>query len=182
MIRNKVESDLEIKKRGLNRMHEEMFTREDTELLKVFLRQHNFSYYNIRDKSDCMGKFLYKITAEDVLLNSKNYDIFSVYESLAAADEKLILQGELMIDVDFVLSACLSDVKRISNRDAMKNPVYIINVDLKEKREPDIAGLRQVIDYVVEHELIGMIVEFSLFGIDVGINKEKILIWELRNY
>lgn len=163
-------------------MLEAVFTKETAEELSRFLKKHKYPYYNLRDKSNSSGKFLYKVTAEEIVKENKNYDKFSVYESLSLADEKLVLQGDIQLNNDFTLLASLSDIKGISNRTAMQEPVYHINMDLKEKREPFINGLTKVIDYVVLHELFGIIVEFSLFDIPVGINKENILIWELRNY
>jgi len=184
MIKTKQESDYEIKKLGLNRMLEGRFTQDSLENeVKQFLQDHSYEFYNIRDKSSSMGKFLYKLSADEVSQESKNYKSFAVYESLAEADTKLILQGDIEIDKNFIMRASLSNIKGISNRIAMQNPVYnLYNYDLKENTEPSIRGLSQVIDYISSHELIGMVVEFTLFEIPVGINKENILIWELRNY
>ena len=81
------------------------------------------------------------------------------------------------------MRASLSDIKGISNRIAMLDPKYnIYDYDLKERRDPTIRGISTVIDYISANGLIGMVVEFSLFDIPVGINKENIIIWELRNY
>jgi len=184
MIRNKYESDYEIKRLGLNRMLEGIFTKDSkTEDLEKFLDDNVFEYYNIRDKSVSSGKFLYKLTREEILEASKNYTKFAVYESLALADDRLVLQGDIEIDKDFVMRASLSDIKNMSNRLAMQEPVYhIYNHDLRERKEPSIYGLSKVIDYIASKELIGMVVEFSLFEIPVGINREHLIIWELRNY
>lgn len=182
LIRNKQESDFIIKKLGLNKMSEGIFSKENINELSDFLKINNYPFYNLRDKNNPSGNFFYKITPEEVLKQSKNYDIFSVYESLALADEKLILQGDIQLNKDFTLLASLSDIKNIPNRLAMQKPVYKINVDLKEKKEPSIKGLTRIIDYIITHKLFEVIVEFSLFDIPVGVNKENILIWELRNY
>lgn len=184
MIKNKQESDYEIKRRGLNKMLDHIFTEESTENeLKNFLDNNKHDFYNIRDKSVSSGKFLYKLTRNEIIRESKNYKKYSVYESLALADDKLILQGDIEISNDFIMRASLSNIKNISNRIAMQQPVYnLYNYDLKEKREPSIKGLKQIIDYISDKELINMIVEFSLFEINVGINNESIIIWELRNY
>lgn len=184
MIRNKYESDYMIKKLGLNRMSEKIFTDNSTlDELKSYLEENTYKYYNIRDKSVSGGNFLYMLTKDEVLLKSKRYKRYAVYESLAIADDRLILQGDIEIDRDFIMRASLSDIKGISNRIAMEKPVYnIYNYDLKEKRDPPISGLSKVIDYISQNSLIDMVVEFSLFEIPVGINQENIIIWELRNY
>ena len=184
MIRNKYESDSMIKRLDLNRMAEGIFTSESTgDELRAFLDNTSFDYYNIRDKSVSSGKFLYKLTRDEVFKESRNYSKYAVYESLALADDRLILQGDIEIDSNFIMRASLSDIKNISNRTAMQTPVYnLYNYDLKENREPSIRGLSEVIDYVASKELLNMVVEFSLFEIPVGIKKENLIIWELRNY
>jgi len=184
VIKNKLDSDFQIKKRGLNHMLEGLFTESSTyEDLMNFLNENKYDYYNIRDKSVAAGKFMYKITRDNVLKESKNYKKYAVYESLALADNKLILQGDIEIDNNFIMKASLSNIKGISNRIAMQEPVYnLYEIDLKENKEPYIEGLNKVLDYIISNELIGMVVEFSLFDIPVGVNHEKIIIWELRNY
>lgn len=182
MIRNKQESDSLIKQLGLNRLSEEVFTQDNINDLPSFLESHPYPYYNLRDKANVGGKFLYKVTAEEIMKESIKYKKFSVYESLALADDGLILQGDIQLTKDFVLTGSLSDIKGISNRAAMQKPCYYVNMDLKENNTSSIRGLSTVIDYIVEHQLIEIIVEFSLFDVPVGINRENILIWELRNY
>lgn len=183
MIKNKQESDFIIKKLRLNRIIESEFTQETIGDLKRFLQVHKYSYYNLRDKSQASGKFLYKVTAEQILDQCKNYTRFSVYESLSLADKKLLLQGEIFIDSKFRVIASLSDIKGISNREAMKNPKYNLSLDLTERKEPyNIQGLTKILDYIIEHNLIGMVVEFSYYDIPVGVNNENIIIWELRHY
>lgn len=193
-IVNKAESDSMIKSLNLNRMLEGRFKSGEEEKLKQFLKENPFPYYNIRDKSSAMGQFLYKLSPSEVISRSKEYESFAVYESLAEADKKLVLQGDVLIDKDFSIMASLSDVKGISNRLAMQTPVYKLHMDMTYKpyfnlgeeelwqRLPSIHGLKTLIDFICSHELIGVVVELSLFDIPVGIKKENILVWELRNY
>lgn len=184
MIKNKYESDYMIKKLGLNRMVEVIFSdKTPVEEVEDFLEINEYKYYNIRDKSGSSGKFMYKLTKSEVMEAAKTYKRYAIYESLAEADRRLILQGDIEIDKDFIMRASLSDIKGISNRIAMLDPKYnIYDYDLKERRDPTIRGISNVIDYISANGLIGMVVEFSLFDIPVGINKENIIIWELRNY
>lgn len=181
-IKNKQESDYFIKKLRLNHIEEKIFTQNQLDKLQDYLKQTSYQYYNIRDKSTPMGTFLYKLTKKQVIEYAKQIKIFSVYESLYQADEKLVLQGEILLTKDFNLIASLSTQKGISNRLAMRNPQYTINVDLKESKLPNIRGLTFVVDYICLHELFDVVVEFSLYDTPVGVNREKIVIWELRNY
>lgn len=181
-ILNKQQSNEEIIKRDLNRIEIKIFNGNEIDLLTMYLEESNHAYYNLRDMSSSMGKFLYKQTKEQILLHSQNYKQFSVYESLCFADEFLVLQGDVFINDQFELIASLDDRKYISNREATKNPKYSLSLDLKELKEPNIKGLTEIINYITKHELFGCYVEFSIFDIPVGIHKENIIIWELRNY
>lgn len=184
MISNKSQSDFLIRSKDLNRMLEGRFTdRTPIDKIEKFLDENKFEYYNIRDKKTPCGEFKYKLTREQVLSQSRLYENFAIYESLADADQHLTLQGEIEIESNFIMKASLSTAPGIPNRVAMQNPEYnIYNYDLKERREPDIPGLQNVIDYICKHELIDMVVEFTLYPTYVGVHKENIIIWELRNY
>lgn len=182
-VKNKTESDFMIKKLGLNRMLEGIFSNNQREELANFLNKHQFPYYNMRDKSKSMGEFLYKLTFEEVVKNSVKYDKFSVYESLADADTNhMILQGDIHIDYGWNMMASLDTHRCISNRIAMQQPQYKILLNLIEDKTPYIQGLNQVLNYIITHELFNVYVEFTYFDIPLGINKENLLIWELRNY
>ena len=184
MIRTKEQSDYEIRARDLNRLVSRTFDVDvnESEILN-FMEETNYKAYNIRDKVNAGGTFKYGVEPQDVLREIKGYKKFSLAESLQEADKQLILQGDIEIDRNFNIRASLSDIAGISNRIAMQQPKYnIFNINLAEDKLPYICGLDRVIDYICQHELIDMVVEFSYFNIPVGIKHENIIIWELRNY
>lgn len=182
MITNKTQSDAEIKRRKLNHTIEGVFVKGQKAELESFLNQNSYPFYNIRDKSQSRGKFRYKLTKDEVIARSVEYDRFSVYESLWEADERLVIQGDIFINNSFELIASLDSRKNIPLRSATNNPMYMLSIDLKERREPSIPGLTEAIDFIVKHELFNIYVEISVFEIPVGIKRENIIIWELRNY
>jgi hypothetical protein len=154
-IKNKTESDFAIRQLSLNRMLDGVFSKGEEDKVRSFLNNHVYPYYNMRDKSKAMGQFLYKLTSEEVLSHIKDYDKFSVYESLADADSKyMLLQGEIQISSDWQVTASLSNVIGISNRVAMREPTWHLSYDLLWDREPKITGLKQIINYIFEHELL----------------------------
>lgn len=182
-VKNKKQSDYLIKSLQLNRMSEGIFTCNQEEELKKFLKENLHPYYNIRDKNASMGEFRYKITAEEVLKYANSYQLFSVYESLADADQNhMLLQGEIRVDSNWNVKASLDDRRCISNREAMKQPKFNIFFNILESSEPHICGLKQILDYIIVNQLFDVIVEFTLYDVPVGVKKENIIIWELRNY
>ena len=181
-ILSKQQSDYTIKKLNLNRVDERILHSNQMDELKKYLSESKSTYFNIRDKSTSMGTFLYKLTKEEIIKESVSYDKYSVYESFYEADKGLVLQGEILIDKKFQLTATLDDKLNISNREAMKYPKYRITADLLNDRDPNIRGLTKVLDYIIVNELFDSVVEFTLFSQPVGTNKEEIIIWEIRNY
>ena len=184
-ILNKKQSDECIKHLSLNRMNEVILQGEDNEQLInwYFENRNSKKLFNIRDKSKNGGKFLYKLTPFEVFANLPKVGTFSVYESLHIADQHLILQGDIEISKDFIMKASLDDRLGISNRIAMQQPKWsFYNYDLRLKPDPTIKGFKDILAYICQHELIGMIIEFSLYEIPVGIFNEPVIIWELRNY
>lgn len=182
LVMCKEQSDFIMEKFNLNRMAEAIFYRGQGEKVKKFLEDNRFKHYNLRDKSTPGGKFFYKLTAEQVLEVTHSYPKFSVYESLAQADNFMVLQGEISISEQFEILASLDDRKGISNRDAMQNPHWTLNPNYLFKRKYSIPGLDKVIDYICCNELFDVIVEFSMYDVPVGVNQENLLIWELRSY
>jgi len=181
-IKNKAESENMIRRMGLNRVYKDVYSHKDLSKLRIFLDKNKDKLFSLGDMLNAMGDFRYSLTARQVWELSVNYEKFSLYESLHIADKNLIIQGEISLSSKFNLLASLDDTKSISNREAMKNPKYNLKLDLKEVREPSIKGLTKVIDFMVEHMLFGVIMEFTLFSEPVGTNKEEIIVWELRNY
>lgn len=181
-VKNKQESEALIRKLDLNRLETYTFTQEEPEELIKYLQDNKGKKFNIRDRYTQMGEFHYNITEEEVKQHAPRYKKYTVYESLHEADKLLVLQGEIELDKEFNLTATLDDRLNIPNREAMKKPKYHLSLNLGERREPNIPGLTEVIDYIVEHKLFNMIVEFSIFKTIVGIHRSNILIWELRNY
>lgn len=182
-IKNKDKSDKLIKSLNLNRLPKAEFKKDEIDKVKDFLNKSDCKYYSIRSKIKSSGKFFYKVKPDDVINRIKNFDIFVLSESLIEADEKnLILQGSIQIFNDWTCIASLSDVKGQPNREAENNPKYKLFFNIIDDYEPNIRGLKQVIDYYVTHELFNFVLEFTLYDIPIGINKENIIVWEIRDY
>jgi hypothetical protein len=182
LVMCKTESDLLMKNLNLNRITEDIFYRGQDDKVRKYLIENPFKHYNLRDKGTPGGKFFYKLTAKQVLEVTHIYPKFSLFESLAQADDLLVLQGEISISEQFKILASLDDRKGISNREAMQNPHWTLNSNDLIKRKYSIPGLNKVIDYIACNELFDVIVEFSMYDVPVGVNQENLLIWELRSY
>lgn len=182
-IRNKLESVSKIKELDLNRFPEQTFKQGEEEKVKKFLHEYPVSFYAIRDKSKSGGLFKLKVERDKVLEEIKGYELFSINVSSTNYGESQILVGEIMFLSNGEVYATLSTNPNYSVRDALRDPMFNLKTDIMDDQLDEIPHLDVLYDYIVSHELMDVIVEFSLFDQNVGIHQEKIVIYELRtNY
>jgi hypothetical protein len=145
----------------------------------------------LREKRAGGGKLLFGLNREDVLDYIKNKEIslpVGIYQDMLEAEKNLIYQGEVWLFEDGSLKATYNHTKGIKNREACSSHpnkicVSICTCNFNLYRFGwDYYPLRAIIDYCLDYGLIGCVVEFSYYSIPVGWKKEKINIWEIRNY
>lgn len=182
-IKNKIESINKIKELGLNKLSEEIFKKGEIDKVKDFIKNNPCRYYAIRDKSKAGGVFKLKVKAEDVLDQINDYEIYTINVSSANYGENQVLVGEIEILSNGLIYAILSTKEGYSVRDAIRDPDFNIKADIFDNKVLNkIPYFDYIYNYIVHHKLEDIIIEFSLFNIDVGINSEKIVIYELRTH
>jgi hypothetical protein len=183
-IKNKQQSRETIKRLGLNYVPFITIRKGEYEKAWQFLIDSPMNYYSVREINNSGGGAFSDnmLVGLDVIALTSILDEFELFPSLLVLDrENLILQGELQLAQDMSILGSLSNIKGISNRKAMANPTYNLSVP-SSQTIPRIPGLDKVIEYMLRYELIGPVVEFTLYDQPVGVNSEPIVIWELRNY
>lgn len=183
IIKNKTESYNKIIELNLNKFPEEIFTKNDIQKIKNFIKNYPAKYYAIRDKSKSGGIFKLRVEQENILKEIQDYDLFSINVSSYNYRENQVLVGEIFINNNTV-NATLSTNKNYSVRDAINNPDFNISTNIYDNKTLDkIPYFDNVYKYIIENKLKNIIVEFSYFNTQLGINNENIIIYELRtNY
>lgn len=181
-IKNKLESMKKISELGLNKFPEQLFKADEQERVKEFLTCYPAQYYAIRDKSKAGGIFKLKVAANDVLAEINDYDLFTINVSSANYVENQLLVGEIQILSNGEVYATLSVDPTASVRDALKNPTFNLKTDIFDKKLNRIPPFDLIYQYIIDHNLQNVIVEFALFDKEVGIRKERIIIYELRTH
>lgn len=181
-IKNKLESMKKISELGLNKFPEQLFKAGEQEKVKKFLTCYPAQYYAIRDKSKAGGIFKLKVAANDVLAEINDYDLFTINVSSANYVENQLLVGEIEILSNGDVFATLSVDPTASVRDALRNPTFNWKTDIFDKSLNQIPHFDLIYQYIVTHNLQNVIVEFALFDTEVGIKKEKIIVYELRTH
>lgn len=179
-ITNKIESIQAIEDLSLNKFPEQLFKKGQTKEIKAFLEKYPAKYYAIRDKSVAGGIFKLKVEYDKVLQEIEEYNLFTINISSANYVDNQQLVGEIEILSNGEVYAILSTDPTASVRDALRNPTFNLKTDIFDKRLDEIPHFDFIYQYLIEKKLQDVIVEFAIFDKDVGINKEKIIIYELR--
>ena len=181
-IRNKLESTKKINELKLNKFPEQIFKKGEESKVKKFLENYPVAYYAIRDKSKSCGVFKLKVTKENVLEEIKEYSLFSINVSSANYSNNQLLVGEIEFLSNGEIYATLSTDSKASVRDVLCNPTYNLKTDIFDRSLDNIPYFDYIYNYIISKGLMDVIVEFSLFDKEVGINREKIVVYELRTH
>lgn len=188
MIKNKQQSKEFLLQNNLNTIiTSSTFNNVNDNLYEIviFLLNNRLNYYSIRENKPS-GLFIYGIEYSDVLntviKNYKNKQ-FTICESMFLYDkDNMLIQGDFLLTKDFILSYGYSNIKNQSLREASQNFQYKnANIDLKQRHYVN-SQVNKIIDYIVDNNLFDMVVELTLYDCNVGIKKENIIVWEVRNY
>ena len=181
-VRSKLESINKINELGLNRFPEQLFTSNEEESVKKFLHDYPAQYYAIRDRSKALGNFKLKVDYDKVLDEIKGYNLFTINVSSANYIDNQLLAGEIEFLSNGEVYAILSIDPTASVRDAICNPTYNLKTDIFDKQVNKIPHFDIIYQYIMNHNLQNVVVEFAVFDKDVGIKSEKVIVYELRTH
>ena len=180
-INSKLESIEYIKDKKLKQFPEQLFHSGDDKKIIDFLNNHPAKYYAIRSKEKvkCLNND-YKVAMEDVLQKTKQFDLFTINVSSYNYIDNLILIGDIMIGSNNNVWVIASTNKNYTGRMAEQNPDFNISTDIFDNKLNEIPGFDLIYKYIVENNLIDIIVELAVYDIPVGVNKSNIVIFEVR--
>ncbi|MCM1371071.1 MAG: hypothetical protein NC181_04220 [Clostridium sp.] len=181
-IRNKLESIKKITELELNKFPEQIFRDSEETKVQEFLENNSANYYAIRDKSKAGGVFKLKVDYDKVLEEIKGYNLFTVNVSSANYVDNQLLVGEIEFLSNGEIYATLSLDPSASVRDALSKPTFNLKTDIFDKKLNEIPHFNVIYQYIADHNLYDVIVEFALFNKEVGIKREKVIVYELRTH
>ena len=183
IIKNKIESMQLINELGLNKFSEKLFNKNEEEKVKEFIKCYPAKYYAIRDKSKTSGKFKLKVSVDRIFDEIKDYSLYSINVSSANYVDNQLLVGEIEILSNGEVYTILSTNPTASVRDAITNPDFNFKTIIFDKKLDEIPYFDYIYKYISDNNLYDLIIEFALFNKNVGINNEKVIVYELRtNY
>lgn len=183
-IENKFQSMEYINNLHLNIFPEKYFEKYDKNQIIEFMDIYPAEFYAVRIKNKSMSsKHKLAVSHNDVLNYCKNLSHFTLNVSSFCYRNNQILTGEIKIDDAMEIEYILSNFPGYSVRDSYINPDYMGKSDIYDKKLLKINGISNIIDYILQHDLTNIIVEFTVFNCLLGIYNENVIIWELRtNY
>lgn len=182
IIKSKLESINKINELGLNKFPEQLFRKNEETKVQEFIEKYPANYYAIRDKSKAGGIFKLKVDYDKVLEEIKDYNLFTINVSSANYVDNQSLVGEIEFLSNGEVYAILSIDPAASVRDAIQNPTFNLKTDIFDKKLNKIPHFDFIYQYIMNNNLQDIIVEFALFNKEVGIKKEKVIIYELRTH
>ena len=182
IIKSKLESINKINELGLNKFPEQLFRKNEETKVQEFIEKYPANYYAIRDKSKAGGIFKLKVDYDKVLEEIKGYNLFTINVSSANYVDNQLLVGEIEFLSNGEVYAILSIDPAASVRDAIQNPTFNLKTDIFDKRLNKIPHFDFIYQYIMNNNLQDIIVEFALFNKEVGIKKEKVIIYELKTH
>ena len=182
IIKSKLESINKINELGLKKFPEQLFRKNEETKVQEFIEKYPANYYAIRDKSKAGGIFKLKVDYDKVLEEIKDYNLFTINVSSANYVDNQSLVGEIEFLSNGEVYAILSIDPAASVRDAIQNPTFNLKTDIFDKKLNKIPHFDFIYQYIMNNNLQDIIVEFALFNKEVGIKKEKVIIYELRTH
>lgn len=184
-VRDKKDSIRTIRELGLNFFMQDVFEVTDIEGISAFIKKYPSEEYVLRDASKPKGKFVYVKTLEEVMAALKNYskDV-TIAQSYRPFKEDLVLVGDIKVTRGVygdVVDITARDDEEATQRNIYENPKYNMHASLEENRLWNIPGFSKLMSYISEHELYGVILEFLVYDRKVGVNKENVVITEIRS-
>lgn len=182
IINNKLESIAKINELGLNKFPEKLFRENEEPKVQEFINKYPAEFYAIRDKSKAGGIFKLKVDYNKVLDEIKGYNLFTINVSSANYVDNQLLVGEIEFLSNEEVYAILSVDPTASVRDALSKPTFNLKTNIFDKWLNKIPHFDYIYQYISNNNLYDVIVEFALFDKEVGIKKEKVIVYELRTH
>lgn len=166
---------------GLNRVPEEFFTKDDKTNITAFFEKYKADLYVLRDAEHSSSKYFYVSNAEECILKANEFDGKIIVAVSINSYKNKVLLGAIEIDGDTV-RICATENPSLDHRTMYSGAEYNWETTVTDKRLSKIPEIDYLFTYLYKNNLLGLTVEFTIYDRPVGVNQERIIINELRNY
>lgn len=183
ITKTKAQSRELIKKLNLNTVPEIFISKSDIDSMKSFFNTYVEDLYIVRDAEKSSSKYYYVKNLEECIEAAKNYhETIILAVSINTYKNKVLLGAvEFLKENNGVRLCATTDVTK-DHRTMYVNPEFDLDTDIFDKKLNQVPEFDFLYEYIYKNNLLDQIVEFTIYDKNVGINNERILINEVRNY
>ncbi len=183
-IKDKKDSIIKMKELRLNYFPLDVFDVNDLNGIKQFFDIYPSEEYVMRSPNKTNGNFFYVKNFEEA---KEKLSYFSkevtIDVSYRPYKEDIVLVGDIKVHRGFgadIIDLTARSDSEATQRNIYENPEYNFHTTIEDNKLWDVPGFSKIMRYITDHELYDVIVEFSVYDIKIGINKENVVISELR--
>lgn len=187
IIKDKKDSVAKMKELGLNYFPLDVFAVNDLNGIENFFKTYPAKEYVMRSANKAKGDFCFVTTFEEAKKNLHRFeDDVTICVSYNEFKEDIILVGDIVVHRKFgtesVDLTARTDTEA-THRNIYEKPEYNLHTSMEDDKLWKIPGISKIMRYIADHDLYNTIVEFAVYATRLGINKENVVISEIRtNY
>ena len=183
-IITKKDSVFKMKELNLNYFPLDVFSTQDLEGIKAFMENNQANEYVMRSVNKAKGEFCFvknfEEAKEKLALFDKDVTICVSYNEYK---EDIVLVGDIVVNKSYgseTIDITARTDSEATHRNIYEAPEYNMHTSIEDDKFWDIPGISKIMRYISDHELYNMIVEFAVYSIRIGVNKENVVISEIR--
>ena len=183
-INDKKDSIIKMKELGLNYFPLDTFETCDIKGIASFMEKYPANEYVLRSANKAKGDFYFVKDLDEAKakLHLFEKDV-TVCVSYNEYKEDIVLVGDIIVHKhgtsESIDLTARTDVEA-THRNIYENPQYNLHTSIEDDRVWDIPGFSKIMRYISDHQLYNVIIEFSVYSCRIGVNKENVVISELR--
>ncbi|MBO5394957.1 MAG: hypothetical protein J6A28_03530 [Clostridia bacterium] len=184
IIKDKKDSIAKIKQMGLNHFPQDVFDVKDLEAIKEFFEKYPAEEYILRHTDKTNGKFYFVSGYEEAQKHFEDFESeITIAVSMNPYKEDIVLLGDISVKRDGaseIVDITARDDEEATHRNVYEQPKYNLHTSLEDDRLWKLPGFSKLMRYISDNELYNVILEFVVYACKVGVNKDNVVIIEVR--
>ena len=127
-----------------------------------------------------LNQFLEELFHSDE--EQKKFDLFSINVSTYNYSSHLVLIGDIKIRANNEIWLIATNNQQFTGKMAEQHPEFNLRTTIFDKVLDQIPKFDEIYQYISNHQLIDVIVEFAYYDIPVSIYQENIIVFEIRTH
>ena len=183
-IKDKKDSIVKMKELRLNYFPLDVFDVSDTLGIENFMKKFPASEYVLRSANKAKGEFYFVKNIEEAKEKLDRFDSeVTISVSYNEFKEDIVLVGDIIVHKDFssqTVDLTARTDTEATHRNIYEKADYNLHTSIEDDKLWNIPGISKILRYISDNELYNVIIEFSVYDCRLGVNKDFVVISELR--